>query len=76
VQDMGERLTDADPAVQREAFRQFVSRIECEWKKNPEGMRPRYELVRGDVKLRPQTMNSVYGLLGHSSGHPAWHRHP
>ncbi|MGA7698590.1 MAG: hypothetical protein WCB27_03215, partial [Thermoguttaceae bacterium] len=29
--------------------------------------RARYRLVEGKVELRPQTLESVYGVVGHSS---------
>jgi hypothetical protein len=65
--NLGERLTDADPAVLREAIHQFVTRIDCRWKCNPGRQRGRYALAEGKVKLRPQTLDSVYGVVTPSS---------
>ncbi len=62
--DLGERLTDSDPAVVREVLRQFVAKIECRWKVNPGRKRAHYELVSGDVELWEQPAFSVYGVVG------------
>jgi DNA invertase Pin-like site-specific DNA recombinase len=69
--DLGNRLTDAEPATLREVLRQFVSRITCRWERHQSKQtgtqRARYRLVEGKVELRPQTLESVYGVVGHSS---------
>jgi len=69
--DLGERLTDAEPATLREVLRQFVSRITCRWErhqgKQSGAQRAHYRLAEGKVELRPQTLESVYGVAGHSS---------
>jgi len=67
ILNLGGRLTDSDPAVLREVLRQFVSRIDCRWKCHPGKRRARYELVEGKVRLRPQSLNSVYGAVGQGS---------
>ena len=65
--NLGERLTDADPAVLREALRQLVARIDCRWKRHTGKRQGRYQLVEGKVELRPQTLDSVYGVVASSS---------
>ncbi|MEI8375840.1 MAG: recombinase family protein, partial [Planctomycetota bacterium] len=67
MMDLGERLTDSDPAILRAVLRRFVSRIDCRWKRNPGRQRHRYELVEGMVELHEQTPFSVYGVVGHGS---------
>jgi DNA invertase Pin-like site-specific DNA recombinase len=64
--NLGERLTDADPAVLRESLRQFVARINCRWKRHTGKRQGRYQLVEGKVELRPQTLDSVYGVVAPS----------
>ena len=65
--DLGERLTDSDPAVVRQVLRQFVARIECRWKANPGRKRAHYELIGGDVELWDQPLFSVYRVVGRES---------
>jgi chromosome segregation ATPase len=69
--DLAERLNDAEPATLREVLRQFVSRITCRWErhhgKQTRKQRARYRLAEGKVELRPQTLESVYGVAAHSS---------
>jgi DNA invertase Pin-like site-specific DNA recombinase len=70
--DLGQRLTDSDPAVLREVLRQFVVRINCRWERRQGGRgtgkgRARFQLVEGAVELRDQTPFSVYGVLAASS---------
>jgi hypothetical protein len=61
--DLGERLTDADPAVVREVLRQFVARIECQWETTTGKSKSRSRLVGGDVDLHEQTPFSVFGVV-------------
>ena len=67
---LGERLTDADPAVLREVLRQFVSRIECRWEPQAtKSGQTRYQFSKGTVELREQTGFSVSGVLPCASQH-------
>jgi len=57
LRGLGERLSDPDPAVVREVFRQMIQRIECRWEPVPNkgrgrGLRTAYRLVGGVVYLR------------------------
>jgi len=68
--DLGERLTDADPAVLREALRQFVSRIDCRWNQEQrKDGKLRCRFSEGTVRLRPQTPFPNYGAVGRASRH-------
>jgi len=54
---LGERLSNHDPAVVRDVFRQMVQRIECRWEPAPSkgrgrGLRMAYRLVGGVDYLR------------------------
>ena len=51
----GKKLQSTDPAELREMLHRLVDRIDCRWKRNPRDQRARYELIRGDVQLQPQT---------------------
>ena len=54
--ELGESLTDADPAALKEPFRRMVSKITCQWSKvapkTPNGRTKSY-LDGGNVELRP-----------------------
>ena len=57
LRNLGERLSDPEPAVVRKVFRQMVQRIECRWEPVPNkgrgrGLRTAYRLVGGVVYLR------------------------
>jgi DNA invertase Pin-like site-specific DNA recombinase len=65
--ETGERLTDSDPAVLREALQQFVSRITCRWETTQGKIRTRSRLVGGTVELREQTPFSVCGVVAQAS---------
>jgi hypothetical protein len=65
LMDLGQQLADGDPAVLREVFNRLISRIECRWKHRHSGKRDRWELIEGQVTLRPQTPLSVYGVVEH-----------
>lgn len=68
LRDLGEHLTDTDPAILREVLHHFVSRITCRWEAQPGRLRGVYRLVEGKVKLRPQA-DFVIGEVG-STPHP------
>ena len=70
IMDLGERLTDADPAVLREVLHQFVSRITCRWEKSKGENRAHSRLVGGTVELREQTPFSVYGAVVQATRRP------
>jgi DNA invertase Pin-like site-specific DNA recombinase len=57
--EIGEQLTDSDPAVLREVLRQFVSRITCRWETTKVKTRTCSRLIGGTVELQPQTPFSV-----------------
>ena len=61
--DLGERLTDSDPAIVREVLRQLVARIICRWERRQGGRgtgsaRAKYQLVEGKVELHQQNPGS------------------
>jgi site-specific DNA recombinase len=66
LMQLGERLADSDPAIVREVFHRLVSKIECRWQQRETGKRTRWDLVEGRVKLRPQALLSVYGVVEHT----------
>ena len=68
---IGERLTDADPAVVREVLKQFVKRIVCRWETRKSKRQTKSRLIGGTVELWPQTPftrstdpDSVVGVAG------------
>ena len=65
--NLGDRLTDADPAILRETLRQFVARITCRWGYKKPGKRASYPFLEGKVELRPKTPFSVCGVVATSS---------
>ena len=65
--EIGEHLTDSDPAVLREVLRQFVSRITCRWETSKSKSQTRSRLVGGTVELREQTPLSVCGAVAQAT---------
>ncbi len=65
--EIGEQLTDSDPAVLREALRQFVSRITCRWETTKVKTRTCSRLIGGTVELWPQTPFSVIEVVAQAS---------
>jgi predicted aldo/keto reductase-like oxidoreductase len=66
LQDIGQRLTDGDPAVVREVLGQFVSKITCRWEPTGKAC-PRSRLVGGRVELRPQVHLVPFDVAGRAS---------
>jgi DNA-binding ferritin-like protein (Dps family) len=64
--EIGERLTDSDPAVLREVLQLFVSRITCRWERIGKTQR-RSRLIGGTVELWPQTLSSGFGVMAQAS---------
>jgi DNA invertase Pin-like site-specific DNA recombinase len=52
--EIGEKLTDSDPAIVREVLNQFVSKITCKWERYGK-TKTKSRLIGGTVELRPQT---------------------
>jgi uncharacterized protein (UPF0335 family) len=65
--EIGEQLTDSDPAVLREVLRQFVSRITCRWETTKVKTRTCSRLIGGTVELQPQTPFSVIEVVAQAS---------
>lgn len=61
---IGERLTDADPAVVREVLKQFVKRIVCRWETRKLKRQTKSRLIGGKVELWPQNAASVVHVVG------------
>ena len=68
--EIGERLTDTDPAIVRDVLKQFVYRITCRWERiGKKQLHSR--LIGGKVDLWPQTPfsspSSILGVGAHTS---------
>jgi DNA invertase Pin-like site-specific DNA recombinase len=64
--EVGERLTDSDPAVLREVLQLLVYRVTCRWERIGKTQR-RSRLVGGTVELWPQTLSSGFGVMAQAS---------